>query len=97
LPGVGDNLRCVAGEWAGFDREWLKKRILEVLSAKAKTFPDGGIISVKSLVEITINEWSKVCDYLPAEYSDLLPGAKEIASLNYKVDSKKWWEFWRST
>lgn len=68
FPSVGDNLRSVAGEWAGFNPEWLKSRILFVISQDKPSLAAGGIISVKSLIEITKQEWLKVCCYLPNDY-----------------------------
>ncbi len=76
FPGVGDNLRSVAGEWAGFNPEWLKSRILFVISQDAPSLAAGGIISVKSLIEITKQEWLKVCNYLPDDYRNTIsPGS----------------------
>ncbi len=90
LPGVGDNLRCITGEWSGFEQGWLKERILKVLSSQLKPFKEYGTLSVKSLVDITLNELSKVCQHLPSEYSDLLLEDKRNTSLFYQNNKSKW-------
>lgn len=96
FPGVGDNLRCVAGEWADFDPQWLKERILSVMSGETKSLSYGGIIPVKTLRDITQKEWEKVCHYLPEDFR------KNIVELGNKdvtvCDShaKKWWKFWNT-
>lgn len=94
FPAVGDNLRCVAGEWAGFDREWLKERILLVKAQQSPSFSGVGLISVKALIDITRQEWAAVCYHLPSEFSEpLLEASKEMTS-NKNVRSRKWWPFW---
>ena len=37
FPALADNLRSVAGEWAGFDGDWLETRILAVTSGQARS------------------------------------------------------------
>jgi hypothetical protein len=94
LPAVGDNLRIVAGEWAGFNPEWLKERILSVIAQDSFTMADGGLISVDALIDITQQEWEKVCSHMPSSISEpLLEACGEILS-NKKVKSKKWWHLW---
>lgn len=94
FPAVGDNLRCVAGEWAGFDREWLKERILMVKIQESPSFSIAGFISVETLIDMTQQEWSKVCSHLPRYFSGpLLEADKEISG--YKNERlKKCWSFW---
>nr|WP_156924892.1 hypothetical protein [Marinomonas ushuaiensis] len=55
FPAVGDNLRCVAGEWAGFNSEWLKERILSV-TQEQPTLSGYGFISVASVIDFTKEE-----------------------------------------
>lgn len=94
FPAVGDNLRSVVGEWAGFDPEWLKERILFVIMQDSSSFSSGGIISVEALIDITKKEWSKVCSYLPRNFREsLLEASKEI-SVNTNGGTKEWWQFW---
>ncbi len=88
FPAVGDNLRCVAGEWAGFDSEWLKERILSVIQEQP-SLSSYGIISVEAVVDITKEEWSKVCSYLPKDFSERLLSASSEVSAN-----RKWWQLW---
>lgn len=78
FPSVGDNLRSVAGEWAGFNPEWLKSRILFVISQDAPPMSPEGIISVKELIEITQQEWLKVCGHLPTDYYEKLLDESKI-------------------
>ena len=94
FPAVGDNLRCVAGEWAGFNPEWLKERILSVKMQDSYSLSGGGIISVGALIDITEQEWAKVCSYLPSEFS--MPAFEKSRDFyaNKTVKPKKWWQFW---
>ena len=94
LPAVGDNLRIVAGEWAGFNPEWLKERIVSVIAQDSFSMANGGLISVDALIDITKQEWEKVCCHMPSSISEpLLEACGEIPS-NKKVKSKKWWHLW---
>lgn len=95
FPSVGDNLRCVAGEWAGFNHEWLKSRILSVISGEIASLTAGGIISVNALVGITQQEWSKVCNYLPNDCrAELMKKSTRFSHKN-RTAPKKWWVFWK--
>ncbi len=71
FPALCDNLRIVAGEWAGFDEKWLKERVLGVKSGSIAAFSDYGILSVNQVISITEHEWNKLCAYLPNEYVDV--------------------------
>lgn len=91
FPAVGDNLRCVAGEWGGFNSEWLKERILSITSVTREqpTLSSYGIISVATVIDITKEEWSKVCSFLPKDFSEpLLLANSEI------LTNRRWWQFW---
>lgn len=90
FPGVGDNLRCVAGEWAGFNSEWLRGRMLAVLESEDRSLGKGGILSVETLIKITKTEWLKVCSYLPPEYSL----ANEVLAASDKPKSLSRLKFW---
>ena len=94
LPAAGDNLRIVAGEWAGFNPDWLKERILAVKVQDSFTLADGGLISVDALIDITRQEWSKVCRYMPSSMSEPLLGACDEIPANKKIKQKKWWHLW---
>ncbi len=94
LPAVGDNLRIVAGEWAGFNPEWLKERILFVIAQDSFAMAGGGLISVDALIDITQQEWQKVCCYMPGSISEPLLKACGEMSASKKVKSKKWWHLW---
>jgi hypothetical protein len=94
LPAVGDNLRIVAGEWAGFNHEWLKDRILTVKAQDAFILAGDGLISVDALIDITKQEWVKVCSYMPSNFSEPLLGACKDIAINKEVKSKKRWHWW---
>jgi len=94
LPAAGDNLRIVAGEWAGFNPDWLKERILAVKAQDSFTLADGGLISVDALIDITRQEWSKVCRYMPSSMSEPLLRACDEIPANKKIEQKKWWHLW---
>ncbi|NVK74164.1 hypothetical protein C0J08_14065 [Marinomonas sp. CT5] len=94
LPAVGDNLRIVAGEWAGFNPEWLKERILSVMSQDSFTMTDWGLISVDSLIDMTKQEWAKVCCHMPSSISEPLLEACGEISANKKRESRTWWRLW---
>jgi hypothetical protein len=70
FPALGDNLRSVAGEWAGFNDEWLRKRIVEVHSGGTKALGTLGLISVKDVREIVAEAWAEVGKLLPPEFAD---------------------------
>ncbi|MDO6453970.1 hypothetical protein Q8W30_14670 [Neptunomonas phycophila] len=93
FPAVGDNLRVVAGEWAGFNPDWLKDRILSIKARNARPLA-GGLISVETLVKMTKHEWSLVCSYMPSEMSEPLLARCEEAYAPLRGNPKKWWRFW---
>lgn len=94
FPAVGDNLRMVAGEWAGFNPEWLKERIFAVKVQDSFSLADSGIISVEDLIDITKQKWLKVCSYMPSTFSQPLFEACDEITTNKKVESKRWWHLW---
>lgn len=94
FPAVGDNLRIVTGEWVSFNSEWLKDRILMVKAQESFTLADGGLISVEALIDITKQEWSKVCSHIQSDFGEQLLGASNEISTNKKVWLKKWWQLW---
>ncbi len=94
FPAVGENLRITTGEWAGFDKDWLKNRILKVTSKTEKPFSKIGIVSVRTLINVILEEWYKVCHYLPSEYQDRLKFSKQLALKHQGYSEKKWWKFW---
>jgi hypothetical protein len=69
FPAVCDNLRDVAGEWAGFNEQWLTERILNVKSGKEEAFSNYGMLNVEQVLAITENEWEQCCRYLPKSYN----------------------------
>jgi hypothetical protein len=62
FPAVCDNLRIVAGEWAGFDETWLKGRIIGVMNGNVgyNTF---GLLSINQAISIIDDEWKKSCKH----------------------------------
>lgn len=94
LPAVGDNLRVVAGEWAGFDPEWLKERILSVRANASTTLSHVGLISVNDLVNITKEEWEKVCGYMPSDLAESLLKRCDVHLMTKELKPQKWWRFW---
>lgn len=92
LLGVGDNLRCIAGEWAGFNPVWLKDRMLDVLACEQKTLGAGGILSAATLVVITQKEWLKVCRFLPKEHAE----AMQPPTIYSESGLKRLWKRWFS-
>ncbi|MCR8923377.1 hypothetical protein NO559_11365 [Dasania sp. GY-MA-18] len=95
FPSVGDNLRCVAGEWAGFDSDSLKERILSIISQESVTLSESGIISINELIKITKQELSGVCRYLPNDFSKvLLTASKSVKASTYSKTNK--WRLFRA-
>lgn len=72
FPAVCDNLRNVAGEWAGFEEHWLSNRIINVMSGSETAFSNLGLLTVKQVISITEEEWDKCCNYLTDDYSKLI-------------------------
>jgi hypothetical protein len=68
FPALADNLRIVAGEWAGFDDDWLVKRVTGVSNGSIASLGTGGLISVGDTRKIIADAWRQVCRYLPPEY-----------------------------
>jgi hypothetical protein len=68
FPAVSDNLRRPAGEWAGFDTDWLQRRVLAsrrgALERLRSAVADG---SVRRIVR---EEWARVLRFLPDEFTD---------------------------
>ena len=94
LPAVGDNLRVVAGEWAGFDPVWLKERILCIKANGSTTLSHIGLISVTDLVNITQEEWVKVCCCMPSNLAKLLLNMCDERLITQELKPNKWWRFW---
>jgi len=69
FPALCDNLRSVAGEWAGFDEQWLVDRITGVINGTAWRYGFGGIIFVNQVITITEEEWQNCCRYLPDAFA----------------------------
>ncbi len=66
LPVVETNLRSPAGEWAGFDADWLQERILA-----QRRRPHGWLERVRpasGVRRIVQQEWLHVLQFLPDEF-----------------------------
>jgi len=68
FPALCDNLRGSAGEWAGFNEQWLQELILAVVNRQAAAYSALGLITVSQAVEIVEAEWRACCTYLPAPF-----------------------------
>ena len=68
FPAVSGNLRSRTGEWAGFDADWLQRRVLAsrrgALERLRSAIADG---SVRRIVR---EEWARVLRFLPDEFTD---------------------------
>lgn len=60
FPALADNLRIVAGEWAGFSDEWLQERILNVMNGAEKGPGFWGLTTVKQTRRIVSESWKEV-------------------------------------
>ena len=70
FPALADNLRIATGEWSGFQDDWLRERILNVLSGRERRPGTYGLISVAATRAVIAETWAKACSYLPPEYRD---------------------------
>jgi hypothetical protein len=68
FPAVECNVRNPAGEWIGFDTDWLQERILS---------PDGGCTIIERLIaklpvigsaSIIRKEWAELLQYFPDDF-----------------------------
>lgn len=64
FPALADNLRIVAGEWAGFSEKWLQDRILNVMSGRKKGPGFLGLTTVKQARKIVDQSWQEVQRHL---------------------------------
>ena len=60
FPALADNLRIVAGEWAGFSDDWLQERILNVINGTEKGPGFWGLTTVKQTRRIVSESWDEV-------------------------------------
>ena len=64
FPALADNLRIVAGEWAGFSDDWLQERILNVINGTEKGPGFWGLTTVKQTRRIVSESWKEVEKHL---------------------------------
>ncbi|MCE2899530.1 MAG: hypothetical protein ACK532_12510 [Acidobacteriota bacterium] len=70
FPALASNLQSVAGEWSGFDSEWLAKRIQDC--SPSRVGPIGfGLISAGDVREIIKAAWLNVAIHLPEEFASV--------------------------
>lgn len=68
FPVLAHNLQSVAGEWAGFDSNWLIERIQQNAQSGGAGPIASGLISGLDVEEIIIASWLRVAAHLPAEF-----------------------------
>lgn len=68
FPALADNLRVVAGEWAGFDDGWLRQRIVDVLTGDAPGPSPCGMVSVGAARRAVAQAWTDACRHLPPAF-----------------------------
>jgi hypothetical protein len=93
FPALCDNQRVSAGEWAGFDEDWLRQRILNVMAGREKACRPGGLLSVDRMIAFTEQTWERCCRYLPDSYAIIeRPATRDIKRLpcNQGVVSAIW-------
>lgn len=68
FPALASNLQSVAGEWSGFDSEWLVKRIQD--RSPPRIGPRGvGLMSTGDVRQIIKASWLNVAIHLPEEFA----------------------------
>lgn len=65
FPALADNLRAVAGEWAGFDAAWLRQRIVDVMQGEAPGASAFGWVSREAVKRSIADSWRAVEAHLP--------------------------------
>ena len=70
FPALASNLQSVAGEWSGFDSEWLVKRIQDS-SLRRTGLRAFGLISASDVREIIKASWLNVAAHLPEEFASV--------------------------
>ncbi len=70
FPALASNLQSVAGEWSGFDSEWLAKTIQD--RSASRTGPvTFGLISARDVRELIKASWLNVAIHLPEEFASV--------------------------
>ncbi|HDY98329.1 MAG TPA: hypothetical protein ENH72_07535 [Pseudomonas sabulinigri] len=91
FPALCDNLRSVAGEWAGFDEQWLCERILAVADRQVAAYSPLGLVAVNQVIDVVEVEWLACCAYLPTSFSK----AQRPSLRNIKGSGKRRFWQWR--
>lgn len=58
-PACSSNLYCVAGEWAGFDEDWLQNKIIKIIKGRRTIFRKlFGMIGDSEMDKYTDKHWN---------------------------------------
>jgi hypothetical protein len=68
FPAVSGNLRNPAGQWAGFDIDWLQRRILATRASALVRLRSA--VADGSVRRIVREEWGRILRFLPDAFTD---------------------------
>ncbi|MEH6491016.1 DUF7079 family protein [Halopseudomonas sp.] len=71
FPALCDNLRVVAGEWAGFTDEWLSERIAGIAAGEVRAYASVALVTVSQVITEIETQWELCAACLPASYGGL--------------------------
>jgi len=71
FPALCDNLRFVAGEWAGFTDEWLRERITGIAAGELRAYAPFALITVNQIITEIEVQWEACAACLPDSYRGL--------------------------
>ncbi len=71
FPALCDNLRVVAGEWAGFADGWLSERITAIEAGQVRAYTPLALITVNQIIKEIETQWQQCAVYLPAGFREL--------------------------
>ena len=94
FPAFGGNLQSVAGEWTGFNSEWLREHILSCIRNDTHFLNRYGFFPLKSLINFAQEELTSVSLFLPSEISETLLMARMDLAVDSIYTPKRWWQFW---
>ncbi|SDS07586.1 hypothetical protein SAMN05216271_1096 [Halopseudomonas sabulinigri] len=82
FPALCDNLRVVAGEWAGFNDEWLSERVASIAAGEVNAYAPFALVTVNQVIKAIETQWELCAACLPASYRDLRrPSNQQIKRL----------------
>jgi hypothetical protein len=68
FPALCDNLRVVAGEWAGFADDWLSERIIAIKAGQVRAYTPLALITINHVIKEIEGQWEQCAAYLPLSY-----------------------------